>query len=133
MEKTRKIHASLNPSTEGYPVTFTVFFNLQLKASGQVLHHYLKCYAAVVRPDYAMLVKAASVPRYTICWYECLPPSCNGCAEMDFSKLLGLAKNTARGTIPTEGQHFTQLLSKMERKACRTHIPGSNSAWKVKQ
>lgn len=122
-----------SPPTEGYPVTFTISFDLQLKAECQVWHHYFKCYAAVVSPHYTMLVKAVSVPRYTICWYKCLPASFTGCTEMEFSKLLGLAKTLPEVQLLLKVNISCKLLSKMQRNMRWTQIPGSNSAWKVKQ
>lgn len=61
----------LSPPTEGYPITFTILFNLQFKAQCQVLHHCLKCYSAAVGPDYTTPVKAVPVPRHTS---VCQPP-----------------------------------------------------------
>lgn len=61
----------------------------------------------VVRPDYIMLVKAASVPKDTIWWHRCLPASCNGLTETELSKQLVLSK-TVCGTIAIEGQQFGQ-------------------------
>lgn len=80
-----------------------------------------------------MLVKAASVPRYTLCWYECQPASCHGFTKVEFSNWLALAKTQSEVQLLLKVNVLHKLLNKLQEKEYQTRTPRSNSTWEATQ
>lgn len=132
MERATKIHVSLNSphllraiqSPLPYCSTYSSRHSARFTSLPQML---LYCDRSWLQHACQSCVSAKA--------YQDLPASSSGCSEMGISKCLGLTE-----TLPEmqflqlqQANASHKLLGKMQRKACQTPTPASNSAWKTEQ